>query len=161
MVYRTSLRPFNTVNHLFEDWVRHAVGEYHKLRGRFVVYDRYFYDTYLSPRAGSLRVRLRRWVLQRTCPKPDRVVMLDAPGDELYARKQEHSPELLEAQRQTLLGLASRIVNFKVVDATRGADTTRRRVVWLMWNDFAGRHQRSDDAHDVEVPGRMSLREVA
>lgn len=137
----TVLRALNTVNHLIEDWVRHSIGRYQRLCGRFVVFDRYFYDAHLSPRAGSLRVRLRRWILERTCAPPDRVLLLDAPGDVLFARKGEHSPEALEQQRQTLLGLAANIPNFTVVDTSRGADETRRRVVWLIWNDFVLRRR--------------------
>lgn len=88
--------------------------------------------------------------------------MLDAPGYLLYARKREHSPELLEAQRQKLLGLAKRVPNFTVVDATRGADAARRRAIWLMWNDITSRRRsREQPAAPRPVSGHGKLNEVA
>ncbi len=159
---RSALRALRTVLHLLEDWTRHAVGQHHKRNGRFVVYDRYFYDTYLSPRAGSRRVRARRWLLERTTAPPDRVLLLDAPGDLLYARKREHSPEVLEAQRQKLLSLAERIPNFTVVDATRGADAARRRAIWIMWNDITRRRlQSAKPAAPRPDSGGLTLNEMA
>lgn len=160
-IWRSFLRPFNTFNHLVEDWLRYKAGQFHKFNGRFVVYDRYFYDTYLSPRANSLRVRLRRWMLQRIAPKPDRVLLLDAPGEVLFARKLEHSPEVLEAQRQILLELSKRIPNVTVVDTTGGADAVRRRAVWLMWNDYAMREGPPDQSSATVTLRALALRELS
>jgi thymidylate kinase len=159
-VWRSLLRPASSFNHLVEDWLRFKVGQFHKLAGRFVVYDRYYYDTYLSPRTNSLRVRLRRWVLQRMSGMPDRVLLLDAPGEVLYARKQEHSPEVLEAQRQILLELSNRIPNVTVVDTTRGAEAARRRAVWLMWNDYAMREGPPSQSSGAPVLHAPALREL-
>ena len=136
---RPLLRALRTVNHLLEDVTRHAAGELHKVQGRFVVYDRYFYDSHLSARARAWRVRLRRWLMSRTCPVPDLVLVLDAPGETLWARKREHTPELLERQRQILLGLAESIHNLEVIDASRSAEEVRRQAVAAIWEDFGRR----------------------
>jgi thymidylate kinase len=136
---RPLLRAAGSLNHLTEDLLRYALGEVSKLQGRFVVYDRYFYDTYLSARAQARRVRLRRWVIGLTCPDPDLVLLLDAPGQVLWNRKHEHTPEFLEKQRQILLGLADRLQNLEVIDATRTAEEVRRQAVAAIWEEFARR----------------------
>ena len=136
---RPLLRAAGTMNHLTEDLIRHAMGEVSKLQGRFVVYDRYFYDSYLSARARSRRVRLRRWLIALTCPDPDLVLLLDAPGQVLWDRKHEHTPEFLEKQRQVLLGLADRIQNLEVIDASRSAEEVRRQAVAAIWEGYARR----------------------
>ena len=86
-----------------------AVARYHVLRGRFVIYDRYVYDSWLAPRVRSVHKRIRRWLLDSACPAPDLVVLLDAPGELLYRRKGEHSVEWIEQQRQGYLSLADRV----------------------------------------------------
>jgi thymidylate kinase len=125
-----------TIHRLLEEWARLGIGELQRLQGRFVVYDRYWYDTYLSPRASSWRLRLRRSLLARTAPAPDLVLLLDAPGDVLHARKGEHTPEFLEAQRQVLHTVVSRVPQSATLDATRGADAVRRMAVALIWKRY-------------------------
>lgn len=62
-------------------------------RGDVVLCDRHPLDALvLEPDGGRLAARL--------APTPDAVVVLDAPGDVLFARKGEHSPELLERWRR-------------------------------------------------------------
>ncbi|UCE03526.1 MAG: hypothetical protein JSW67_04880 [Candidatus Latescibacterota bacterium] len=134
-----------TIHRLLEEWARLGIGEVQRVQGRFVVYDRYWYDTYLSPRAGSWRLRLRRWLLARTTRVPDLVLLLDAPGDVLHARKGEHTPEFLEAQRQVLHSVVSRVPQSVTLDATRGADAVRRMAVALIWRRYCGAGTGSGD----------------
>ncbi len=124
---------------LAEDWCRATIGRLHVLQGRFVVYDRFFYDTYLSPRGNSRRLRLRRWLLQRSCPTPDLVLLLDAPGEVLHRRKGEHTPALLEKQRRALKSLGEHMQHFVVLDTTAGADLVRRRAIAHIWEGVATR----------------------
>lgn len=126
--------------HLATQWARYAVARAQQGRDRLVVFDRYPYDAYLpaARREGALR-RARRWLLARACPAPDMVVLLDAPGAVLYARKGEHDPAALEAARQRYLALRAVLPRMTVVDATRPADRVRRDVIALIWRHVVDR----------------------
>jgi len=122
---------------LLTQWRRYAVARYRQAAGQLVIFDRYTYDALLPPKGDPGRARTaRRWMLAHACPAPDLVVVLDAPGHVLFARKGEHGPEILEQQRQSYLRLRSRLSRVAVVDATRDADGTRRAVTALIWNAY-------------------------
>jgi thymidylate kinase len=125
-------------NHMLEQWYRYATSYYHMARGRLVLFDRYVYDA-PSTRAGkrSLKSRARSWLLSAPAPAPNMIVFLDAPGEVLYARKGEHSPAILEQQRQHYLDLRDCMPQMLVVDATRDADQVRRAVTSLIWQGYA------------------------
>jgi thymidylate kinase len=78
--------------------------------------------------------RARRWLIAHACPAPDLVIVLDAPGDVLFARKGEHSAELLERQRQQYLALRNTLPQLVVVDATQEEDQLRRTALALIWD---------------------------
>ena len=107
-------------------------GWLHVRRGRFVVYDRYPIDALIA-RGGGVRTRLARALLGRALPAPDLVVVLDAPADDLYARKPEHPVERLEEQRRGYLRYAARTPGVAVVDASRPAEVVAREVTALAW----------------------------
>jgi thymidylate kinase len=71
--------------------------------------------------------------LRRLYPRPDLVVLLDAPAEVLHARKGEGSIEALEARRQEYLGQAGLFRRFVVVDASQPTETVaadvRARIV--------------------------------
>jgi thymidylate kinase len=109
---------------LAEEWFRALVARYYNWRGYFVVFDRHFlYDYYASHvrrRPGQLMAtRLHGALLRRFYPRPDMVVMLDAPAEVLHARKLEQGVETLDKLRREYLSLAAVAPNFTVVDATR------------------------------------------
>ncbi len=54
---------------------------------------------------------------------------LDAPGDVLYRRKGEKSPEALEARRQAFLRQGEELEDFVVVDATRSREDVYAEVL--------------------------------
>jgi len=124
-------------NNLLEQWYRYATSYYHIARGRLILFDRYAFDAPGEGRKKSLKSRFRNWLLQAVAPKPDLVVFLDAPGEVLYARKGEHSPAILEQQRQHYLGLQDQLPQMVVVDATNNADQVRRSVTSLIWQWYA------------------------
>lgn len=113
-------------------WRRYAQARCLQARGCLVLFDRYTYDA-LLPTAGANVKRWRRRLLAHACPGPDMVVMLDAPGEVLFARKGEHSVEHLERQRQGYLAMRARLPRMVVVDATRDADSVCRQVASHLW----------------------------
>ena len=54
----------------------------------------------IRPRTHPGAAGLERFLFGRLMPRPDAVIVLDAPGELLFARKKENSPEQLEAQRR-------------------------------------------------------------
>ena len=126
--------------HLILQWRRYLSARCHQAAGRLVLFDRYTYDALLpDARAAGAPRRLRRWVLSRACPAPDLVVLLDAPGEVLFARKGEHTPELLERQRQSYLAMRPRFMRSAVIDVRRDPATVRRHVTALVWDEYRRR----------------------
>jgi thymidylate kinase len=73
-------------------------------RGEIVIFDRHPMEVLaVRPRRTWLGGAVERLLARHLIPWPDAVVVLDAPGDILYARKGEHSPEILEHWRRGYL----------------------------------------------------------
>jgi thymidylate kinase len=70
------------------------------------------------------------------------VLLLDAPGELLFARKGEHSSDFLEQQRQAYHGLREKIPQMVIVDATRDAERVRRDVTSCIWRGYARQNGR-------------------
>ena len=69
-------------------------------RGDIVLCDRHPLEALaVDADDGTLAGRVERRLLGRLVRWPDAVVLLDAPGEVLFARKGEHSPELLDDRR--------------------------------------------------------------
>ena len=116
-----------------EEWLRQLVALGHGLRGRIVIFDRHFFLDYYhadveSGRRGPAQ-RLHGWMLERVYPKPDLVIMLDAPAEVLHARKPEATVAWLERRRQQYLELAPLVPQFVVVDVDRPLDAAVSEVV--------------------------------
>jgi thymidylate kinase len=116
-----------------EEWLRQLVALSHSLRGRIVIFDRHFFLDYYhadveSGRRGPAQ-RLHGWMLERVYPKPDLVIMLDAPAEVLHARKPEATVAWLERRRQQYLELAPHVPQFVVVDVDRPLDAAVSEVV--------------------------------
>ena len=115
-------------NWIAEEWYRQAIAALHERRGRVVVFDRHFFCDYYAhdvaaPPAGRpLASRLHGANLRRLYPRPDLVVVLDAPAEVLHARKGEGTVESIEARRQEYLAQADQFRAFAVVDARRPTD---------------------------------------
>ena len=84
------------VGRLLVIWGRYLRGQYHVYRGRLVVFDRYVLDAEVPPPypLGPFG-RLARRIDGRSCPPPDLVLILDAPGTVMHQRKGEYTPETL------------------------------------------------------------------
>jgi thymidylate kinase len=83
-----------------------------------IVFDRYVFDATLRPGQLQLRARASYWVIERSCPAPDVVLLLDAPGEVMFARKGEHDVATLETRRSWYLQLLSTLPQGTVLDAT-------------------------------------------
>jgi thymidylate kinase len=69
------------------------------IRGRTMIFDRYFYDFTVDPQRSRLSLPL--WVVKIFLffiPKPDLIIVLDATSSVIYARKQELQPEEIDRQ---------------------------------------------------------------
>ncbi len=106
---------------------------WHRRRGRLVVLDRH--PTQARPGAGdhlSRRARLRRRCLASTLPRPDLLVVLDAPPEVLHERRPEHSVAHLEDDRRRHLALRVPTIT-RVLDASAPPDAVRADTVRLVW----------------------------
>lgn len=72
--------------------------------GSIVICDRHPLEALaIRARRGRSAEALERFLIRRLLPRPDAIVVLDAPGETLFARKGEHSVEVLERWRQAYL----------------------------------------------------------
>jgi thymidylate kinase len=142
-------------------WRRVGVAAAHAARGRLVVFDRYTYDALLPlplplPRTGSLRwLRVAYFrVLAYIVPRPDLVLVLDAPGAVVFRRTGarrtgESTPEdrleedrleadRLEEERRVFLRLVERL-GAQRVDASRPLDAVCADVTAAIWRRYGQR----------------------
>jgi len=136
-VARLALKALGAVAHLAEQRYRHALALQHWARGGIVVFDRYALDLDVNARLQRAPVsparRLKNWLLHAGTLRPDLVLVLDAPGEVLYARKGEHSPDRLERMRRAYVALGSEFPEVVVIDAAQDAGAVRRTVTSLLW----------------------------
>jgi thymidylate kinase len=135
--WRPLVRALSALNGIVEQGLRYRVGAYHRQRGRLVVFDRYASGSLIGAQDGPPHKQLQRWAMRLICPPPDIVVYLDAPAEVLYQRKQEHSPEQLDRQRQHYRHILAGVAGTAVVDAGREPEEVRRRVAALIWRRYA------------------------
>jgi O-antigen/teichoic acid export membrane protein/thymidylate kinase len=115
-------------------WCRYLIAVGHRRLGRIVVFDRYSFDAVLPPKGGLVGLkRAYFWLLARCAPAPDMLIILDAPGEILFARKGESDPAGLELERRHFRGLTGRVKNAVIVDVSAEEDDVFGRVDALMW----------------------------
>lgn len=113
------------------------VAEYHRARGRLVIFDRYTHDALIPPRGPLVFLkRVYFWVLAHAAPTPQLVVVLDAPGYVLYARKGEFDPDRLEADRRAFRALNKRLGGVRIIDASRSPEVVKAEVTDLIWTRY-------------------------
>ncbi len=122
-------------NWIAEEWFRQGVAWVHQRRGRLVIFDRHFFCDYYAADIAGRRPgrpwtsRVHGAMLDRLYPRPDMVIMLDAPPEVLHARKGEGTLESLERMRQEYLALEQVVDLFVRVDATKDQDAVTGEVV--------------------------------
>jgi thymidylate kinase len=124
-------------------WGRYFLAQYHLFRGRLVVFDRYIYDAAVpTPYPLSLANRVGRWIDGHSCPAPDVILLLDAPGEMMHQRKPSYTPEMIENWRQHFLGLERRFPQLEVIDTTKGATEVLNQAMDRLWREYIRRWQR-------------------
>lgn len=131
-------------NQIAEEWFRLAIAAYHQLRGRIVIFDRHFFVDYHAydiadrrDRRLPLARRLHGLMLARLYPRPDLVVMLDAPADVFLSRKGEGTLASIDRRREEYLSLRSAVPRFAVVNADRPPAAILDEIVSVIHNEFA------------------------
>lgn len=113
---------------------------YHSLRGRVVLMDRVAYDALLPQVGGGhTSAGLTNTLAVKLGPAPDVLLVLDAPGEVMFARKGEHTVELLEHWRKSYLELAARLPGARVIDAGLPRELVRRLATETVWNSISSR----------------------
>ena len=115
-------------------------------RSTLVLYDRHFIDILVDTRRYRYGGPL--WVLRliwRVIPKPNLIVLLDAPAETLQSRKQEVPFDETARQRRAYLSLVRGMKNVRIVNAAQplenvAADVTGIVLTFLA-NRIAGRVQ--------------------
>jgi thymidylate kinase len=107
----------------------HATVRPQLVRSTLVLFDRYLLDVLVDPiryRYGGPRLLIRAlWAL---VPKPDLVILLDAPAEVLQARKLEVTPEETIRQREAYRKLVGSLRNGHLVDAARPVEEVAAQV---------------------------------
>ncbi len=146
-------RPVPLLARLPVNWMRCLSAALHVMRSRLVIFDRYPFDALLPSARPIGRLRSAgRWMVAHACPRPDVVVLLDAPGDLMHRRKPEHSIDVLDRRREQYLELASRLGFLHVVDATQPLGDVRRHVTALIWDVHRRRRHASGQARMASRP---------
>jgi thymidylate kinase len=104
-------------------------------RSVLILFDRYVYDLQVDPRryryAGSSR--LAGWIARRV-PRPDLVIVLDAPVEVLRERKVEVPEEETVRQREAYRRLATSLAHAHLVDASRPLAEVVEEIAGLVGN---------------------------
>ena len=117
--------------------------------GRLVLMDRVPYDA-LLPGAGpagagsaagsalnGVLTKLTNAVAFTVVRPPDLLLVLDVPGQVMFDRKGEHSPEILEAWRLAYRNLATKLPGCNVIDAAQPRERVLSESTGLVWRRIA------------------------
>jgi thymidylate kinase len=131
---------FRLANLMAEEWFRQILVWYYQRRGYIVLFDRHFFFDYYAHdivnngTGRPLTRRIHGYVLDRFYPRPDLVICLDAPPEELFERKREGTLEMLERRLQEYLLLQDVVDHFTMVDATQPEQEVARQVAGVIWD---------------------------
>jgi thymidylate kinase len=101
-------------------------------RGLFINH-RYLLDAMVDPKryrySGPMKLLEMIWAV---APKPDMVVVLDAPAEIVHARKMETTLEETRRQREGYLAMARSLPNAHVVDTSQTPEKTADEVIAIV-----------------------------
>lgn len=112
-------RTLTFLHRLADQWSRYALARWHRWTGGVVVFDRYIYRPKMTERLPHRASRVRNWLLQAGAPRPDLVIVLDAPAGVLLNRKNEHDEEQLERMRGAYARLGRELAGAVTLNAAR------------------------------------------
>jgi thymidylate kinase len=78
-------------------------------------------------------------MIESSLRPPDLVIVLDAPGEVMFERKQEHDVATLEQRRHWYADIATNLPNAVVIDATQPPDQVLRQAVDAVWRTICKR----------------------
>jgi len=142
----------------------YTVGYYAKIRpalarSTLLLFDRYLVDALVDPR--RYRYGGPRWLLRLVwtlIPKPDLVILLDAPVEVLRARKQEVSLDETERQRHAYRQLVQILPNGHVVDAAQPLDRVVMAAGTVVLEFLTSRTaRRLEGRHQASAAGRTAF----
>jgi thymidylate kinase len=107
-------------------------------RGHIVLCDRHPIEVLATrpdrtPPAGALE----RWLVRHLTPRPDAIVLLDAPAEVLFGRKREHSATVLERWRNAYTEVFAErgAATVSTVGPREGTVDAASQVVWeALWD---------------------------
>jgi thymidylate kinase len=113
------------------------------IRSSLVLFDRYADDIQADPaRYGYTGPRWLLRVFRRLSPRPDLIVVLDAPAHVIYSRKEELTPAEIETLRERYSVLGRRCTNYFFADGSQSASAVYRDTHARIINALAERFQR-------------------
>jgi len=130
-------------NWIAEEWYRQLIVALHLRRGRLVVFDRHFFADYYAHHVAAdgrslpWMARVHGRMLDRLYPKPDVLIVLDAPPELLHWRKPEGTIEDLAARRAEYLEVARHVPRSVIVDASQPFDRVLSQVVKVVEQEWA------------------------
>lgn len=90
---------------------------------QLAIFDRYYYDILVDPKrfryGGS---KLLAGIISTFIPKPHLLILLDAPAEVLYSRKQEVPYDEVKRQREAYVALCQAMPNAHIVDASQSVE---------------------------------------
>ena len=110
------------------------------VRSNIVIFDRYYYDLLVDPkryRYGSFILLVR--IISLFVPRPDLVILLDAPPEVLNRRKQEVEMAETIRQRSSYLALVNTMPYGHVVDSSKPIDEVVMSVEEIIFDYLAHR----------------------
>lgn len=137
------------INRLAEAWYRQITSMIYQLRGYIVVYDRHFLfetapgDISSESEEQEFFARLYYWIMSHTYPNPDLPIFLDAPGEVLFKRKGESTPEYLDARRKAYLDQGKKMNNFVRIDATQPLEKVFKDVEKCLFEFHSSRSRKT------------------
>jgi len=119
------------------------LARFYRAMGKVVLMDRVAYDALLGGSSRGPLAAISNALALAVIPAPDVLLVLDVPGEVMFERKGEHSPEVLESWRNDYLELAGRLPGSRVVDAAQPADVVQRVATGIVWDIFASGVQKA------------------
>jgi thymidylate kinase len=109
-------------------------------RGFILLGDRYFYDILVDP--ARYRYGGPAWlvsIFSRYVPRPDIVILLDAPPEVIVARKNEATLTETRLKREKYLALMRKLENAYIVNSSGSLESTVRDVENIIMNYLSDR----------------------